>query len=800
MRGLAAAVCTAVVAALLTGVGLPAEASTVLVVAQQNPSCSDAGPGTSGTPYCTISAGAKAAAAGDTVSVQAGTYRETVTAPSGVKFQTSAGAQVVGTDPLDSATWSPTGGNAWTTQLSATAGPTQVLKGSTALTKAPSAGATTSNSWFWDSGTRTLYVDLGGPSPTTGDALKVVRSYGFLVRNTTGVTVQGFILQQQGVAGVFLDTTTGSLVSGVTVSGAAAYGINVDNGTSDTVTSVQAMHNGSIGIRFVNSVDPSVTSSTATANGYHGISVQGGQGAYIANNTASANLTPGTRRATGIDVSLGSLNAVVERNVAFDNDDSGIEIYTGSTGAVVRRNISYDNNDHGIDISSSPNAVVISNTSVGNATSGLNVEGVATKGSTGTSLRNNISVDNAVNTSRSKGGIRVDAESVPGTTIDHDLVFESDGTTPLFEWDGVLYTSLSGFRSASGQETHGKVGNPKFVDLAARNLQLGPGSPALDAAASSISGWVNPDESGAAPVDQPDVIDTGTGPVTFADLGALERTTVPVDNPPTAALKATPSSVDTGQVVTLDASASTDDHGIAQYAFACDTGGPVTTRATPTTTCTYQSGGDHHPAVTVTDTKNQTASASQTVAVTVPPTAPTAALKAAPTSVKQGVTVKLNAGASQPGQASTITSYAFTCGKQRARAATSSSTATCRFTHTGRWTVSVLVSNSSGLSDTATAVVRVTTGTRPTARLTLRPQTVRVGRTLHANASASTGTAVSHVVRYRYKCGGKRATAWTTKAAVVCKFHRTGRVAVTAWVRSDLGLVDRVVKYARVRR
>ena len=98
VRGLAAAVCTAVVTALLTGVGLPAEASTVRVVAQQNPSCSDAGPGTSGTPYCTISAGAKAAAAGDTVSVQAGTYRETVTAPSGVKFQTSAGAQVVGTD------------------------------------------------------------------------------------------------------------------------------------------------------------------------------------------------------------------------------------------------------------------------------------------------------------------------------------------------------------------------------------------------------------------------------------------------------------------------------------------------------------------------------------------------------------------------------------------------------------------------------------------------------------------------------------------------------------------------------
>ncbi len=228
MRGLAAAVCTALVAALLTGVGPPAEASTVRVVAQQNASCSDAGPGTSATPYCTISAAAKAAGSGDTVSVQAGTYRETVTAPSGVKFQTSAGAQVVGTDPLDAATWSPTGGNAWTTQLSATASPTQVFKGSTALTKAASAGATTTNSWFFDFATHTLYVDLGGPAPTAGDGLTVVRNYGFLVRNASGVTILGFTLLQQGGAGVFLDTSTNSLVSGVTVSGSAAYGINDD--------------------------------------------------------------------------------------------------------------------------------------------------------------------------------------------------------------------------------------------------------------------------------------------------------------------------------------------------------------------------------------------------------------------------------------------------------------------------------------------------------------------------------------------------------------------------------------------
>ena len=225
MRGVAVAACAAVVTAILTGTGPPAQASTVRVVAVQSGSCSDAGPGTGATPYCTITAAAKAAQSGDTVSVQAGTYRETVTAPSGVTFQASGGATVVGTDSLDLAAWSAASGNAWKTVLSTTAAPTQVFKGSTALTKAASATTTTTNSWFFDSPTHTLYVDLGGPAPTAGDGLTAVRSYGFLVRNATDVTIQGFSLSSQGVAGVFLETSTGSSVSGVTVTDSGAYGI-----------------------------------------------------------------------------------------------------------------------------------------------------------------------------------------------------------------------------------------------------------------------------------------------------------------------------------------------------------------------------------------------------------------------------------------------------------------------------------------------------------------------------------------------------------------------------------------------
>ena len=70
----------------------------------------------------------------------------------------------------------------------------------------------------------------------------------------------------------------------------------------------------------------------------------------------------------------------------------------------MRRNLSYDNGDHGIDISNAANATVVSHTGVGNLASGLNVEGT----STGATLRDNIAVDNAVSTPRSKGDIRVE--------------------------------------------------------------------------------------------------------------------------------------------------------------------------------------------------------------------------------------------------------------------------------------------------------------------------------------------------------------------------------------------------------
>lgn len=400
----AAALSSTVVLALVTALiaSLPAataRASTTYVVRHRDPGCSDGGPGNTSKPFCTISAAAAVAVAGDTVRVGAGTYHEQVVAHSGVRFVASSkAAQVVGSG---------------------------------------------------------------------------VRSYGFLVRDAHDVTVQGFTIRGQAAAGILLDSSTRSVVRDVRVTGSAAYGINDQDGTRDRIIRAHVSHSASIGIRLLRTSSSSVTSSVSRRNGFHGISVQGGSGARVAGNSTSHNLTPGVRRATGIDISSGSTGAVVQRNVTHDNDDSGIEIFTGSTGAVVRRNVTYDNGDHGIDISGSTRADVVSNTSVGNSAAGLNVEG----GSSGARVRDNISVNDAVGTTRSKGDIRVDAASVSGTSIDHDLVFQTNGTTPLFEWDGVVYRRLTRLRTATNQERHGHAAGPRFVSLRSRKLELRRASP-----------------------------------------------------------------------------------------------------------------------------------------------------------------------------------------------------------------------------------------------------------------------------------------------------------------------------------
>jgi hypothetical protein len=95
------------------------------------------------------------------------------------------------------------------------------------------------------------------------------------------------------------------------------------------------------------------------------------------------------------------------------------------------------------------------------------------------------------------GAVSDDAgESASGNDFDGDLVWAINSST-VFRWKGANYSSLASLQSGTGFETHGRVGNPMFMNAAAGDYRLQPGSPGIDAGV-YLPG-INDGYSGAAP-------------------------------------------------------------------------------------------------------------------------------------------------------------------------------------------------------------------------------------------------------------------------------------------------------------
>ncbi len=87
-------------------------------------------------------------------------------------------------------------------------------------------------------------------------------------------------------------------------------------------------------------------------------------------------------------------------------------------------------------------------------------------------------------------------ESQTGNDFDGDLLYVT-GSITIFHWKNLNYSTLAALQTATGFETHGKVGDPKFVNQAGFNFALQSSSPAIDAAIRFPG--INDNFSGAAP-------------------------------------------------------------------------------------------------------------------------------------------------------------------------------------------------------------------------------------------------------------------------------------------------------------
>jgi PKD repeat protein len=338
-------------------------------------------------------------------------------------------------------------------------------------------------------------------------------------------------------------------------------------------------------------------------NGDHGLDASNTTSSRFTGNRFYANVKPGGGFATGMRLITESDDNQVDRNIAYENQDSGFQASSGSDRTMFVRNLSYANQDHGFDIRECDGPRAISNTAAGNVNDGFSIEG----GVTNALLRNNIAAENGIFTGGNE--LWVDVNSTGGFSSDYDVMYRSSAPNTTIEYGGASYASVAAFTVATGNEAHGSGANPNFVNVAADNFHPGFG-PAIDAADASASGFQALDLDGLPPLDQPGVANTGAGVPNYADRGALEA----VDTGPLANLTVTPKKVRINQFVTANASASRDDIGIVSYRFAWGDG-QVTTQAGPIATHSYATKGNKKVVLTVTDTAGHTATKQAVVQV-----------------------------------------------------------------------------------------------------------------------------------------------------------------------------------------
>lgn len=510
--------------------------------------CSDTGSGTVAQPYCTISAAARVAVAGQTVQVGPGSYAEQVrpansgTSTAPLTFNASPGTNVTVT------------------------------------------GATHSFDLSYRS-----YVNVSGFTSTNTSSSGIYlyhTDHATISRNT--VTTAGQPVSGLTAYGIYLNVTTDSVVQGNLTYGNSGAGIYLTGGTTRVTVDRNDSHDNANGYqRAATGIDVRAPSNVITRNRLH-------------NNEDS-----------GLQTYPGGDNNQIVGNMAYDNKGFTATLETncdkppsGASGCIT--------GDHGIDNYGTRGNSLVGNTVYNNVSTGINVEGLTatylvssigasdttiqvgsakgfpsstsfriqidneratvvagqgtttwtvTRGADGTTatshaagcdgsscalknlnvlqwagflLENNISVDNAIKCpdgnggvrtpcNRTKGEIRVDQYTRVGSSADYNLPWTSSTTYPyVYTWGNPMFATVGALRTATGQEMHGSQANPLWADAVGHNFYLTSGSPAIDAADSSAFGELSTDTDGASRIDDPGTTNTGYGPRTYDDKGAFE--------------------------------------------------------------------------------------------------------------------------------------------------------------------------------------------------------------------------------------------------------------------------------------
>jgi caspase domain-containing protein/CARDB protein/parallel beta helix pectate lyase-like protein len=125
------------------------------------------------------------------------------------------------------------------------------------------------------------------------------------------------------------------------------------------------------------------------------------------------------------------------------------------------------------------------------------------------------------------------ANTIISNSLEYGIDWDMGATAPTVRYSNVWGSGTADFHNHFGEPdpvpgTDGIIsGDPLYVDRAAGIYELGAGSPALDAADSFVS--PAQDMEGRPRYNDTSAVDTGIGPLSYVDIGALERWHVQTD-------------------------------------------------------------------------------------------------------------------------------------------------------------------------------------------------------------------------------------------------------------------------------
>lgn len=307
----------------------------------------------------------------------------------------------------------------------------------------------------------------------------------------------------------------------------------------------------------------------------------------------------------GIHVTGGSSDVRVQRAQVTSTYGSGIEVDGASTGTMlstdmVRASLSNDG-FIGINVSDAPQTTITSNTVNANCTQALVVD----NGSTGAVIENNVLVDRSVQSPCATNTLTLDASATPSAVADYNDLYNSDGGFE-YNWGGTDYATAAAFM-ATGQGAHDQdYPSPG-------NVFSGPDVATLiDAANSAAPGELATDQLGKPRVDDPFVSNTGVGPYSYYDRGALET-----QEPLSVSFSSSATRAPVGGNVKFSAAAT--DAWATSYTYAFDFGdGTKISDSTGVEEHTYTATGTYTATVTVTSSYGGTMTTSSKLVVDEP--------------------------------------------------------------------------------------------------------------------------------------------------------------------------------------